>query len=408
MTTVGLVRERAVRPALFGAWMLAVGVVLAAFNFRTAVTSVGSLLPRVQAGLGMSETVAGLLTTLPVLAFAGLGVFSPRLVRRFGPRAVIGGALAAMSLGLIARAYSGHTALFLLFSLLALSGGAIGNVAVPVIIKRYFPHRIGPMTTAYSSTLAIGTAVAAAATAPLEHLTGDWRLALAAWSVPALLGIVPWILWRPEPAAAGANGVAHLRGVHRSRLAWMLLLVFGGQSAIAYILMGWTTTILGDGGMSTAAAGAMLGLLTMVQIPLAMAVPMLTVRWGPRPVFWILVATYPPAILGMWLDVGGGLAWLWMILFGFGTSVFPLVLTLFGLRARTSGGTSALSSFAQSGGYLIAGSGPVAVGWFHGLTGSWGLPFLFLALLTAMLIAAGAYVIGDRYIEDQLPHSAPR
>ncbi|GAB3992863.1 hypothetical protein GCM10029992_03050 [Glycomyces albus] len=144
MTAVDLARKPVVGRTLLGAWMLAVGVVLAAFNFRTAVTSVGSLLPQIQAGLGMSETVAGLLTTLPVLAFAGLGAFSPRLVRRFGPRAVIGGALAAMSVGLIARAYSGHTALFLLFSLLALSGGAIGNVAVPVIIKRYFPAASAP------------------------------------------------------------------------------------------------------------------------------------------------------------------------------------------------------------------------------------------------------------------------
>ena len=408
MSTTVLAPKRAGGRAAFGAWMLAVGVVVAAFNFRTAVTSVGSLLPRIQDGLGMSEAVAGLLTTLPVLVFAGLGAFSPRLVRRFGPRAVIGGALGVMSLGLIARAYSGHTVLFLLFSLLALSGGAIGNVAVPVIIKRYFPEHIGPMTTAYSSTLAIGTAVAAASTTPLDHLVGDWRLALAAWSVPALLGTVPWVLWRPEPAAVGDEGASHLGGVHRSRLAWMLLLVFGGQSAIAYILMGWTTTILGDAGLSPAAAGAMLGLLTIVQIPLAMAVPILTVRWGPRPVFWMLAATYPPAILGLWLDTGGDLAWLWMILFGFGTSVFPLVLTLFALRARTSGGTSALSSFAQSGGYLIAGSGPLAVGWFYGLTGSWDLPFLFLALLTAVLVAAGAYVIKDRYIEDQLPHSTSR
>ncbi|RRR97721.1 MFS transporter [Glycomyces terrestris] len=387
------------------AWLLVAGVVLAAFNFRTAVTSVGAILAELRGGLGMSETVAGLLTTLPVLAFAGLGALAPRLARRFGPRALLTGALLAMSAGLVARAYAPNTALFLLFSLFALAAGAIGNVAVPVIVKRYFPDRIGVMTTAYSTTLAVGTAVAAAATAPIEHLAGDWRLALAAWALPALVAIVPWLLWRPAPAAPGAQPVAHLDGARRSRLAWTMLLLFGAQSAIAYILMGWTTTILAADGMSAAAAGSMLGLLTMVQIPVSVVVPILTVRWGPRPTFLVLMACYPPAIAGLWLAGGGPLTWLWMVLFGIGTSVFPLILTLFGLRARTPAGTSALSSFAQSGGYLLAGAGPLAVGWVYGLTASWTVPFTLLAVLAVVLFLSGLYVTRERYIEDELPQA---
>ncbi|GAA1692787.1 CynX/NimT family MFS transporter [Glycomyces endophyticus] len=390
------------RAAAAAGWMLVAGVVLAAFNFRTAVTSVGAILAELRVGLGMSEAVAGLLTTLPVLAFAGLGALAPRLARRFGPRPLLTGALLVMSAGLVARAWAPSTALFLLFSLFALAAGAIGNVAVPVIVKRYFPDRIGVMTTAYSTTLAVGTAVAAAATAPIEHLSGDWRIALAAWSLPALIAIVPWLLWRPASAAAGASPVSHLRGARRSRLAWMMLLVFGAQSAIAYILMGWTTTILAADGMSAAAAGSMLGLLTLVQIPVSVVVPILTVRWGPRPTFLVLMACYPPAIAGLWLAGGGPLTWLWMVLFGVGTSVFPLILTLFGLRARTPAGTSALSSFAQSGGYLLAGSGPLAVGWVYGLTASWTVPFSLLAVLAVLLFASGLYVTRERYIEDEL------
>jgi CP family cyanate transporter-like MFS transporter len=307
-----------------------------------------------------------------------------------------------MSIGLIARAWAPNTALFLLFSLLALAAGAVGNVAVPVIVKRYFPDRIGVMTTAYSTMLAVGAAFAAATTAPIDRLTGDWRIALAVWAVPALIAIGPWLLWKPAPAAGGSAPIGRLRGVRRSRLAWMMLLVFGCQSAIAYILMGWSTTILVADGMSAAAAGSMLGLLTIVQIPLSVVVPILTVRWGPRPVFLILMSCYPPAIAGLWLDGGGPLTWLWMALFGIGTSVFPLVLTLFGLRARTPAGTSALSSFAQSGGYLIAGAGPLAVGWVYGLTGSWSVPFGLIAALAAALFCAGLYVIRERYIEDEL------
>ena len=45
--------------------------------------------------------------------------------------------------------------------------------------------------------------------------------------------------------------------------------------------------------------------------------------------------------------------------------VFPVVLTLIGLRARTSEGTAALSGFTQSVGYLIAAIGPFGMGFLH-------------------------------------------
>ncbi len=62
---------------------------LAALNLRPAITSFGALLEEVRAGLGMSGSVAGLLTSLPALCFAVFGVTAPRLARRFGPAAVV-------------------------------------------------------------------------------------------------------------------------------------------------------------------------------------------------------------------------------------------------------------------------------------------------------------------------------
>ncbi|THV43210.1 CynX/NimT family MFS transporter [Glycomyces buryatensis] len=396
--------------SIAGVWMLIAGVVLAAFNFRTAVTSVGALLSELQSGLGMSETVAGILTTLPVVAFAGLGALAPRLIRRFGARGVITVALVGMSIGLVVRAFAGHTWLFLLFSLLALAAGAVGNVAVPTIVKEYFPGHIGRMTTAYSASLSIGTAVAAATTVPIAGLTGDWRVALAVWAVPALLAVVPWLLWRAPagPGEARQSG-ARLQGVWRSKLAWAMLLAFGTQSAIAYSFMGWMTAMLRTGGMSAASAGAMLGLFTLVQIPLAFVIPALAARHRQqRGIFYALVACYPVGALGIWLGGGGALTWLWVMILSCAVSVFPLILTLFGLRARTPAGTTALSAFAQSGGYLIAGVGPFAVGWLYGLSGTWTGPFTLIFVLIAVHFAAGLYMTRDRYIEDELAQTSPR
>jgi MFS transporter, CP family, cyanate transporter len=330
-------------------------------------------------------------------------------VRRFDARAVMTVSLLAMSLGLVARAYSGSAALFLLFSVLALAGGAVGNVATPVIVKRYFPDAVGRMTTAYTAALAVGTAVGAVATVPLERLTGDWRAALAAWALPALLAAVPWLLWRRPPADAANGHVAHLPGVARTKLGWMMLAFFAAQSSIAYILMGWLTAILRSEGMDAAAAGAMLGLFTLSQVPFFMAVPMIAARRpNQRGVFYVLALAYPIGLTGLWIGGGGPLTWLWTVVLGIGTAVFALLLTLFGLRARTSAGTAALSGFAQSGGYLVAGVGPFAVGWLYGLTAAWHLPFALMFVLLAVLLVSGHYITKDRYIEDELAQTKPR
>ncbi|WP_051815481.1 MFS transporter, partial [Glycomyces tenuis] len=301
------------------------------------------------------------------------------------------------------------TVVFLLFSLLALAAGAIGNVAVPVIVKEYFPRAVGRMTTAYSAMLAIGTSVGAFATVPLERWSGDWRFALAAWAAPALLAIVPWLLWRPPAEHPDAGNGHRLHGVHRSRLAWMMLLAFGTQSAMAYIFMGWLTAFLRAQGMDAATAAFMLGLFTLVQIPVFMLVPVVVARPGrQRPVFFALASCYPIGVTGTWMFGGGPSTWLWMVFLAIAMSVFPLILTLFALRARTSAGTAALSSFAQSGGYLLAGVGPFAVGWLHGLTHAWTLPFALVYVLMGIHIVAGVYITRDRYIEDELPQTSPR
>ncbi len=80
----------------------------------------------------------------------------------------------------------------------------------------------------------------------------------------------------------------------------------------------------------------------------------------------------------MFAPVAG--AWLWALLIGTAASVFPLVLMLIGLRARTPEGTAALSGFTQSVGYVIAAIGPFGVGVLYDLTGGWTVP------LSALLV----------------------
>ncbi|MCK1815986.1 MFS transporter, partial [Streptomyces sp. XM4011] len=175
-------------------WLITAGLVLAALNLRPAISALAPLLEEVRADLGMSGTVAGLLTSVPALCFAVFGVTAPALSRRYGPVAVVAAGMAAVTTGLALRSLAGGTGVFLASSALALAGIAVANVLMPVIVKRYFPDRIGSMTGLYSMALSLGAAGAGAVTVPLASALGDsWRLGIGLWAVPGALAVTAWL-----------------------------------------------------------------------------------------------------------------------------------------------------------------------------------------------------------------------
>lgn len=376
-------------------------------NLRTAVSSVGPLLDELEHGIGLSSGLAGILTTLPVLSFAALGSLTPRLAHRIGEQRTLAAALTLMTAGLFLRATVSSVALFLLLSVAALAGGAMGNVLLPVIVKRYFPDRIGAMTAGYTTALAVGTTAAAAVTVPLASLRGpvDWRLGLGSWSLLAAVAAGTW-LWLGRHAAHEATPAGTERitmPLRRSRTAWALTLFFGTQSLQAYVAFGWFALFFREqAGASATEAGLLIALLSALTIPISLVIPSLAVRWRTqRPLIAAVTACYTVAYAGMLLAPRGG-AWLWVVLVGIGCGAFPLALTMIPLRTRTSTGTVALSAFAQSVGYLLAGTGPVLVGVLHGATHSWTGTFVLLFVDLAVMTASGWYVATPRYVEDDV------
>ena len=146
------------------------------------------MLEEIEDGLGISSGLAGLVTTMPVLCFAAIGFAGPPLSARFRDSHVLAGALLAMAAGLVCAPSRRPFWLFLIGTVLAMVGGALGNVLLPSLVKRYFPDRTGLLVGAYSTALAAGGAVAAVSTAPIAAAVGRRRLAMGAglWAVPAL------------------------------------------------------------------------------------------------------------------------------------------------------------------------------------------------------------------------------
>ena len=387
--------------------LVVVGIVVLAFNLRPAAVSIGPVLDELTGSLGMSTTVAGVLTTLPVLAFAGFGALAPTLARLVGIHRVTLVSLVAVVVGLGLRAETSSVPLFLLLSLLALSGMATANVLLPSLVKLHFPTKVGVLTSVYTTSLAVGLTLASVATVPVADAFGSWRWGLFAWAVTALAAALPWfVLVRHDRTPDETPHTITLGAVARTRLGWLMALFFGLQSLQAYSVFGWFAQVYRDAGFSPATAGLLLGVVTAMSIPLSFWLPAWAARMENQT--WLiaaLVLCYPVGYIGLILAPVGG-AWLWAILVGVAAAVFPIALMLIGLRSRTSAGTAALSGFTQSVGYLIAAVGPFGVGLLYGATGGWTIPLSVLTLLVVPQLVTGLLIARPSYVEDQLDLTA--
>jgi CP family cyanate transporter-like MFS transporter len=378
-----------------------VALLLAAVNLRLAVTSVGPVLDEVRDGLGMSSTMAGLLTSVPVVCFAAVGLTAPRLARRFGASRVILVGLVVLAAGLAVRPFAPGTPLFLLLSLVALAGIAVVNVLLPSVVKDRFPDRVGATTGLYTVALNVGATTAAATTVPLsEHaFGGDWRLGLACWAVVAVLAVPSWLPLAREPVVRTAEVTTEVPvRLSRTGVAWALAVYFGMQSTSAYVIIGWLPQIYRDAGVSAEQAGVLFAVTSFLGVPLGFALSAYAGR--VRSQSWIAVGLGVFGIAGyggLWYDPAAA-PWLWAVLLGIVNTAFPLVLTMIALRGRTPATVVKLSAFAQSVGYIFAIPGPFLVGALHDATDGWRAPLALMVLLMGPQIIAGYLAGRDRQV----------
>ncbi|MEO8889333.1 MAG: MFS transporter [Jatrophihabitantaceae bacterium] len=385
-------------------WLLILALALTGFSMRTAVTSVGAVLDQLESGLHAASDVAGVITTLPVICFAAIGAVTPRLAHRFGAHLLVVFSLVAMSIGLVLRVAFDSLWIFLLFSVLALAGGAIANVLMPTLVKRHFPGQIGRMTALYTTALAVGTTAAAGLTVPFGALgssTDGWRFGLGSWALFSAVAILPWLptLRNDRPDGSQTRGVSATRLLH-SRTAWALTIFFAFQSFQAYIAFGWFAKFLHVHGISHGTAGWMVALLSALGMPVSMIVPRISSRHH-RTVIVVLTACYLLAYLGLALAPVGG-AWVWMALCGVGSGMFPLALTMISLRSRTAETTAALSAFVQAIGYIVAGTGPLLFGVLYGATNHWALPLTLLFVAMVIALVAGWFAAAPHHVDEEL------
>lgn len=373
-----------------GQALLVWGLLVVAANLRASITGVGPLLDRVQADLDLTPAAAGLVNTLPLLAFAALSPVVPRLSARWGPERLLGVALVVLTLGIATRWIPAAPALFA-GTVLVGAGIAIGNVVLPILVKRDFPTRVGLLTSAYATVMGGVAAVASGVAVPISELApGGWHTALGGWILLALVAIVLWLpqLRTAPPPASSGNG-------HRlpwgSPLAWAVTAFMGLQSLGFYIVVTWLPQVFQDNGVTAATAGWLLFLLQAVAVLTSLATPA-ALRWArdqraPAAVssalllagYLVLLLAPDQAVLcSILLGLGGGAS-------------LVLALAFFSLRAQDAATAGGLSAMAQSIGYLLAAAGPAVFGLLHTATAGWQAPVLLLCLAaTGQLIVSMA------------------
>lgn len=385
--------------------ILLAAIVLVSINLRPGASSPGPVLEEVRDGLGMSAGVAGAMTGLPGLCFGLVGALAVGFARRVGMTAGIAIGLTAAAAGLLLRVTTGSVPLFLLFTVLALAGMAVGNVLVPAWIKAH-GHAVVLMTI-YGTGLVAGGSIGSLLTAPVTEASGSWETGLGMWGLLLLLALPLWATLAVRehrlPSEHDVSGDAPPSGrMAHSPTAVALTVLFGVQAMHAYVQFGWLPSIYRDAGLSASSAGALQALLSGVGIVGALAMPTVIARSRGLHVWMVSFGVMLALGYAGLLVAPATVPWLWALLLGLSGLAFPTAIALITARTRHPSVTAQLSGFVQPIGYALAAIGPFVVGLIHEATGGWSLVIVLLMLTSVPLTLAGLRVASPTYVDDEI------
>lgn len=393
---------RRLTPTAASSPLLIAGILLIATTLRAPITEIGPLMSQIRSAFDLGSAEAGVLTTLPLLAFAAISPFAALLAREYGIERSLFAAMVLMSVGILVRSAGTAWCLYLGTAIIG-SSIAIGNVLLPSLLMRDFPNRIATLTAIYALTMGAAAALASLIAVPLAHIPGfGWPLALGAIVVLPLGAATLWISQigsRTAPAKRTPSP-PHRGRIWHSPLAWQVTLFLGLNSFVYYVAVSWLPSILTDAEFTPAKAGSLHGVLQLsTAVPGLLLVPIVGRLRDQRLVALCVSLLAAVGLAGLSLDPSAAV--LWTIIFGAGTGAgIVLGLSFLSLRAATAHQAAALSGMAQCIGYLLAAGGPPLVGALREAEGSWSTPLLVCSTLCVVmgifgLLAGRAIRIGQ-------------
>ncbi|BAS10442.1 inner membrane transport protein YeaN [Arthrobacter sp. Hiyo4] len=339
-----------------------IALVLIGLNLRAGIAGASALLHDFQQVLGYGPLVAAIIPSIPTLCFAVAGAATSWLTGRLGVEKAILLALGFLAGGLLLRGIPA-TGMLVAGTVVGMSGLAVCNVAMPSFIREHFAHRTSAMTALYTVTMTTGATVTAVAVVPLALTLGSPSAAVGAigfLAVAAFLGFLPVVLHAHRNSVRSTAPRISPWPLLRTRKGQLLTAIFALQALLAYSLISWFPSMLIGMGLSSADSGLMYGLMQLVSVPAGMV--LLAIGSRPRmlrPALYLVSITMVAGLVSL-LVVPAGLAFIPTVLLGFGLGIFPLVMVMISRSGTSTAETTALSTLAQSTGYLLATAGPSA------------------------------------------------
>ncbi|MCL1092561.1 MFS transporter [Shewanella kaireitica] len=366
------------------------GVLIISLSLRSPITGIGPLLDLIRLELNLSATQAGMLTTLPLLAFAFFSPIASRIGRKHGLEQALMLSLILVTIGLVIRSIGNSVGLFS-GTIIIGAGIAIANVLLPSLMKRDFPTKIATMTSIYVLMMGVGSALSASLAIPLADLASrlsigavpSWALSLASLTIFPVIAILVW-LPQLRSNTAPSKDSSELEGhsyLWRNVDAWSITLFLALNSFLMYIFISWLPTILVELGYSHHQAGVIHGVLQLfTAVPAIILIPLMAKISDKRFLSFSLTIMAFFGIVG--LIYAPSYAMIWGMLFGFGAGGgFIVALALISLRTQTAHQAATLSGMAQFLGYLLAATGPIIMGAIHEHNGSWQQPLALCAIV---------------------------
>ncbi|MBM7516505.1 MFS transporter [Nocardioides nitrophenolicus] len=381
------------RPGALPAWLIVLLVTVVGLNLRASLGSFPPLLDDMAGDLPLSNTAAGLLTSVAVVFMGLCAPVGQRLGTRVGAEMAVGLMMQVLALAGIMRivAWGG---LPLLFVSVALAGAAMGGISslMPALIAHHVPRIRGLTVGLYSTGLASGVAIAAAVAVPWEHLLGGWRASVAAWGFIAAATGALWLLAVPRlrastEGAPAATVVVDHRMPLRSRTAWWVTAFTTGNMIVGFSGLAWVTPLYASLGKSPHEAASMLVLFQIVQLLAMLTLPAITdFTTDRRPMLALMVLATCAGIALLLLDP---ITWAVpaVVLFGIGVgggSTLGLVLIVDCTDSQAD--AARLGAMTLLIAFLAGALGPFVLGLLRDLSGGFTAGYaVMLALAGAML-----------------------
>ncbi|MFE3896841.1 MULTISPECIES: CynX/NimT family MFS transporter [unclassified Priestia] len=367
-------------------------LILAAFNLRPGLTSVSPVLHGITKDLGMSSTLASLLTSIPLLCFGFCSLFAGRLANRYQPEKMITFAITCIGIATFLRAFTNSSIYLLITALLIGAGIGVVSPLLSGFIKSHFPDKAASMIGIYSTSMVVGASISIGLTTPLQHwFNHSWKNGLAFWSILALLAIPLWLMVIKQSRIPVSNFSQKTKASLplKNKKAWLLTSFVGIVTLLFYCFAAWLPAIVEEKGW-TPAFGGLVGTIAMIsQLPATLLLPSL-LKVLPSRRFWITTFTLSiiiglsllcftnvtPIVSSICLGVGaGGLVSLTLLL--------PLDMASSPLEAST------WSAMTQAIGYMIGAVGPFIIGFLHDYLGSFVLTLYLLIIIGFIAILLG-------------------